>query len=102
MCGLLVDHLQMTMVILYHYVSAINTCVKTFKAKADRNALSLYIGISGLHVSKHFASKGYGLIVLDEGNAEAIFTGISLQDKGLGAIIIGQSGPEKHVANPGL
>ena len=33
---------------------------------------------------------------------KAIFTGISLQDKGLGAIIISQGDPEKHVANPGL
>ena len=46
--------------------------------------------------------KGYGLVVLDESSAKAIFTGIGLQDEGLCAVIINQSGPEKHVANPGL
>ena len=68
----------------------------------QRGTLSIYIGICGLNVSKHFASQGYGLIVLDEGSIEAIFTGISLQDKGLAVIIVSQSGPEKHVANPEL
>ena len=64
--------------------------------------ITLNIGISGINISKNFASKGYGFVVLDEDSTEATFTGISLQDKGLGAILIGQSGPEKHVANPGL
>ena len=57
----------------------------------NREALSFYIGTSCLNIDKHFTSKGYGL-VLEEGSAEAVFTTISLQDKGLGTIIIGQSG----------
>ena len=68
----------------------------------NRQRGTLSIGIYGLNISKHFDCKGCGLIVLDEGSAEAIFTGISLPDKGLGAIIEGQSGPEKYVTNPGL
>ena len=35
-------------------------------------------------------------------SAKTLFTGISLQDKGLGTVIISQCGPEKHVANQGL
>ena len=60
----------------------------------NRQRGTLYFGISSLNVGKHFASKGCGLIVLEEGNAKTIFTGISLQDKGL-------DHPEKHVTNPG-
>ena len=62
----------------------------------------LNIGISGLNVCKCFTGKGYGLIVLEECSTKAIFTGISLQDKGLCAVIISQSGPEEFVANSGL
>ena len=56
----------------------------------------------GLNSSKHLASESYGLVVLEVSSAEAIFTGIGLQDKGLDAIIICLSGPEEHVAKPGL
>ena len=83
-------------------MSSINIYLEFFKAKTDRKALSLYIGISGLNISKPFMSKGYRLIVLYEGSAKAIFTAIGLQDKGLGVIIVSQSGLEKHVANPGI
>ena len=63
---------------------------------------SVYIGILGLNISKCFTGKGYGLVVLEECSAEAILTGISLQDKGWCAVIICQGGPEEYVASPGL
>ena len=100
MYGLLLDHFQRFVVILYCNMSSLNIYVQFFKTKTE--AFSLYIGISGLNISKHLTSKGYGLIVLDETKTKPIFTGISLQDRGLGAIIISQSGPEKHVTNLGL
>ena len=67
--------------------------VKFLKAKTDREAF--YIGISGLDIDKHLVSEGYGLVLLEKGSAKTIFTDISLWDKGLGAIITCQSGPEK-------
>ena len=68
----------------------------------ETEALSFYIGILGLNISKCFTGEGYGLAVLEESSTEAIFTGVSPQDKGLCAVIISQSGPEKNVAIPGL
>ena len=66
-----------------------------FKTKTDR-------GILFLCWHTWYVSKGYGLVILEECSAETIFTGISPEDKGLHTVIISQSGPEKHVANPGL
>ena len=65
--------------------------MKFLKAKTDSEALSTYIGISGLNVSKCLASESYGLVALEETTAKAILTNISLQDKVLGAVIISQS-----------
>ena len=48
------------------------------------------------------ADEGYGLVVLEKRSTEAIFAGTGLQDKGLDAVIISQSHPEKHIANPVL
>ena len=73
-----------------------------FKAKTDRETLSLYIGISGLNISKCSTDKGYGLVVLEESCTNSILTGIGLQDKGLCVVIICQSSPEKYAANLGL
>ena len=75
------DHLQRLVVILYYYMSPIDICVELSKTKTDRQAFSLS---------------------LEECSAMAIFTCIGLLDKGLCAVIICQSGPEKHVTNPGL
>ena len=76
------------------------TCVWNFPRPKQTGIL--YVGISGLNIIKHFTGKGYGFIVLEEYSTEAILTGIGLQDKGLCVVIICQSGPEKHVTNPGL
>ena len=73
-----------------------------FLVKTNREALSLYIDVSSFNVSKHFTGKGYGIVVLEDCSVEAIFTVLGLKDKGLGAIIVNQYGPEKHVANPGI
>ena len=63
MHGHLLDHLQRIVVMLYCDMSSINIPLEFFKAKTDREVFSLYIGISGLNVSKCFTSKGYGLIL---------------------------------------
>ena len=84
----LLDHFQRFVVILNCDMSSINICMKLFKAKPDIEALFLYICISNFNISKHFTNKGYVLVVLEVCSAEAIFTGISLQDKGLGVIIV--------------
>ena len=68
----------------------------------NRQRHSLYVGISGLNISKCFTGEAYWFVVLEESSTEAIFTGISLQDKGLCAVIICKSVPKKHVANTGL
>ena len=77
MYGFLLDHLQGFVVILYCNMSSINIGMEFSKAKTYRED-SLYIGVSGINVSKYFHSKGYGPIVLDESNTKAIFTGINL------------------------
>ena len=102
MYGLPLDHFQRLVIILYCYMSSIDECVELFKTKTDREALSLYIGISGLNIYKCFTGEGYRLVVLEECSTESILTGIGLQDKGLCVVKICQSGPKKKVANPGL
>ena len=73
------DNFQRLMIILYYYVSTVYVCMKLFKAKSDREALSLYVCISYFNISKCFTGKSNGYIVLEECSAEVIFTGISLQ-----------------------
>ena len=72
----------------------------------NRQRHSFYIlayGVStSVNVLKCFTGKGYGLVVLMECSTEAILIGICLQNKGLCVVIICQSGPEKHDANPEL
>ena len=76
---------------------SIDICMEFFKAKTYREALS--IAVSGLNISKCPAGKGSGLVV----GAEAIsLASICWTNKELGTVIISQSGPKKHIANPGL
>ena len=102
MYGLCLDHCQRLVVILHCYMSTIMYVLNFSRPKPDREAMSLYIHILDLNISKCFTGKGYGLVVLEESSTEAIFTGISLQDKELCMVIISLNCPEKHIANPGL
>ena len=94
------DHLQRLVVILYYDMSAVYVRVKLFKAKYYWETFSFYISLSGFHISKCFASKCYGPVVLNKSSAKAIFTGIGLQDEGLGMVVVCEGGLEKHVAYP--
>ena len=94
------DHLQRLVVILHNDVPAIYICMKLFKAKIYWKTFSFYVCMPSLYICKCFASKRYSPVVLKECSAEAIFTGIGLQDKGFCMVIIGESGLEKHVAYP--
>ena len=87
-------------IFLYCYMSSIDVCMVLFKTKTYREALSLYIGISGLNINTNFT--GNGFVVWEEYSAKTILTGIGIQDKGLCVVIICQSGPEMHVANSEL
>ena len=90
------------MIVLYYVMSAVYVCVEFFKTKHYGEAFSFYISLPGFHIGKCFTSKCYGPVVLNKSSTEAIFTGISLQDEGLCAIIICKGGLEKHVAYPRL
>ena len=87
MNGFPLDHLQRLVVILYSDMFAIYICMELFKSKAHEEAFSLYVSISGFNISQGLAGKSYGSVILEETSAETIFTGISLQDKGLGAVL---------------
>ena len=78
MYGFFLDHFQRFVIILNYDMSAIYVHVKLFKTKTDREAFSLFIGVSCFSISKCFTDKSNGPIVLEECSAEAIFTGISL------------------------
>ena len=82
------------------YVCHIHMC--EISQGQNRQKGTLYSGTSCLNINNYVTGEHYGLVVLEEGSAEAIFTCVTLQDKGLYAGIISQSGPEKHVANQGL
>ena len=64
MNGLLLDHLQGFMVILYDNMPAVEICVKLLKAKANWQTLSFNICIVSLNISKGFIGKGNRLAIL--------------------------------------
>ena len=88
MYGFPLDHLWRLVIILYYNVFAICICLKLFNTNTDIEAFLLYVGISGFNISECFASEGHRLAILEECSAKTIFTGISLQDKGLCMVII--------------
>ena len=96
------SHFHRFVIILNYDMSAINVYMKLFKTKPDRKALPLYMGISSFNINKYFTNKCNGFIVFEECSMDAKFTGISLPEYGLDAIIICQSGLEKCVTNPGI
>ena len=59
MDGLLLDHFQWLMVILYNYMPAINVGMKLLKAEAHQQTLWLNVGIASLNISKCFTGEYY-------------------------------------------
>ena len=88
MYGFPLDNLQWFVVILHYYMFTMYISMKLFKTKTNGEAFFFYVSISSLCISQCFACKCYGPIVLDECSAKTIFADISLQDKGLCAVII--------------
>ena len=69
MNGLLLDHLQGFLVILYNNVPAIEICVKLLEATAHGQTLSFNICIASLDINKGFTGKGNRPAALYEGSA---------------------------------
>ena len=65
------------------------TYVWSFSSPKHTQRHSLDVSASGFNISQGLAGKSYGPVILEECSAKTIFTGISLQDKGLCMVIIG-------------
>ena len=88
MYGFPMDHLKRLVLILYSNIFAVYVGMEPSSPKhTERHSLS--VSIPGFNISQGLAGKSYGPIILEECSAKTIFTGISMQDKGLGMVIVG-------------
>ena len=67
MDGLMLDHFQQLVVILYDDMPAIEVGVEFIQTEAYQQTLSLNVCIVSLIVSKHFTGKSYRVTTLNEG-----------------------------------